>query len=846
LKLDLFHRDDWVGGVGTPTWNFSSLLFTDLFTDAVVFAYALWTIACHTTVFLEGNTRHGLTAAAIIAAVCLLTAVVLLWRRRSWREAYLQDLRQSPDFPAVPLSSSARIALFLAIPIVVITWLVTRNPWLVWIQIVVGYGAASFYALRMTPLATPQAETTAYRERVVGIALFGAGFICMAFTLLAVRPRTDESFYSSMAVAITNYPNLAISKYTTLHGLASDLFTEQPLFPPYRVHSFELLGGYLSYLSGIEAIRIVHLVIAPFFGFFAPFAIARLLRLLTPRHWLAALFITLSFYFLEGSGSRGFANQAFVRLFNGKSVMLTVAVPLLFLYGLRFGSKPTLPRFVLLACSQIAAVGMSSTGIWLAPLITTISVVVAVPSRRALPRTIGLTLVSSGYVLLLGFWLAGQMNLGAPSIDKMTPSSGPVRSSFELLGEALLPIFGNESTAIAHLSSIALVCAFARNVATWRLFVALGVVLSLGLANPFLSNAVQNYVTGPSTYERIFWIVPVPIALGIWSTNLFGFAKKVTPACAAIVAVLAAIAGYFVTAIDRPVISKANGAWITFPPKIKVWPQYLEVAQKVCDYVQNDRYVLAPKNISLLLGTMSKCGIPLFTENRWISGPAEDIDRRAQLVAFVSATDIGLDWTDKFYESLSKYRISAVVTTKKESRNYWLAELLLQAGFAKEDDVGGYLIWLPDKASRSKSVWRAKNVAQSACGLALGAPFVLAPFGISRQLALLKNCPKPLIAFHPPGAGIGLGNAELKRLDDLVSRKGDLLDDEVDWFTHAIDDHKVGAVVILKKAIENQKVITTLNDLGFVDNIVQKNLILVRESQDFTGTAEPTSLERQR
>jgi hypothetical protein len=829
LNTNLFHRDDRGGGVGAPTRKSTFLPLTDILIDVVIFAYSLWTIACNITVILEGNTRYGLTAGAVITVACFVTVVVLVWRRQIWREAYLQDLRQPPFFPEVSLSNRARLALFLAIPVVVITWITTRNPWLTWIEIVVGYCAAGYYAFRIPALATPESETKVYEERVADIALFGAAFICMAFTLLVVRPRTDETFYSSMAVALTNYPDVAVSKYTTLHGLTSEVLAERAIFLPYRVHSFELFGGYLSYLTGIEAINIVHLVIAPFFGWLTPFVIARLLRLLTPRYWLAALFVTLSFYFLEGSGGRGYANQAFVRFFNGKSVMLTVAVPLLFVYGLRFGSKPTLIRFILLACSQIATVGMSSTGIWMAPLITVVSVAVALPERRAALRTIGLSLLSSGYVLLLGLGLARQMISGTPIVNEIASSSVSVPSIIEQLGETFSPVFGKELTAVAHLASFALVCSLARTSVTWRLFAALGAVLSLGLANPFLVNVVQNYVTGPSTYERIFWVLPVPIAVGIWSTNLFWLAKKVMPAWISVLAVLATISSYYFIAIDRPVVSKANGAWLTFPPTIKVWPQHLEAARRVCDYVENDKYVLAPKNVSLLLGTMSKCGIPLITEERWMSGTKEDTERRTRLAAFVTATDISIDWTDEFYQWLSKYKISAVVTTKKAFRNNWLRELLLQAGFAKEENVGGYVIWLRDDSSRTQILRRAKNVARSTCGLAQDAPFALAPFGISRQLASLKKCPKPLIAYHPRYAGVRLGNDELRRLDTLVSRTGDLLENEVDWFARAIEDNKVGAVVMLKKAGENQKVKTILKDLGFIENIVNNNLIFVRE-----------------
>lgn len=310
-----FIKSHWVSITRPLSSRLQDSLFTDLLTDVVTVAYALWTVACHVTVVLKGNVRRGLTTAAIVAVACFLCLAVLLWKRPETRKAYFDDLRESPFYAAIPLSARARLVFIAAVPIVLITWLVTRNPWLVWMQMVIAHTLFAIYGLQIPVLAVPESDVGERARRLSTVALFIAAFICMAFTLFSFRPRPDESFYASMGASIVNYPNLAVSKLNTLHGFATKYLPEQRLFPPYRVHSFELLGGYLSYLSGVEPTKIVHLLIAPLFGWFAPFAIARLLKLLTPRYWAPALFVTLSYYFIEGSAGRGFANQSFIRFF---------------------------------------------------------------------------------------------------------------------------------------------------------------------------------------------------------------------------------------------------------------------------------------------------------------------------------------------------------------------------------------------------------------------------------------------------------------------------------------------------------------------------------------------------
>ncbi|MBN1655040.1 MAG: hypothetical protein JXA30_14825 [Deltaproteobacteria bacterium] len=847
MKFALFHPRYWVDALKQPINSSIGLIQVELLTDALVFTYSLWTIACHVTVVSEGTTRYGLSIAAIIALLCFLAVLIALWRIRKWRDAYFKDLRDSPCFAEVSYSTPILLAALAAITLVIATWFITRNQWVVWIEMVIFCSLAILYGTRLASLAAPVAGLEFGRERINYFLLHAAAFICFAFTLLAFRPRTDEGFYASMAVALTNYPDLALNKFAMLHGSATEFLSEQFLFPPYRVHSFELLGGYLGYLTGIESVSIVHLVIAPLFAWFAPFAIARPLKLLIPRYWAMALFIALSFYFIEGSAGRGFANQAFVRFFNGKSVMLTVAVPLLIGYGLRFGAKPTLSRFIFLTCSQITMAGLSSTGIWLAPTLATISVAVAIPTRRALLRTIGLSLLSSSYVLLIGLWVAGQMNVIAVGVAKKATTYKEFRPGFGLLTWVLPNVLGKGWTVIAHLSSVALACAFARRSATLRLFALLGLLLSLVLANPYLVRTVQSYLTGRLTYERIFWLLPIPIALGVWCTDLFILLRKQSRAWIALLFVIVILTTYYVVSTERMVISRANASSIVFPPAVKMWQTDREVAQRVCHYVQNDEYVLAPKGISTQLVTLSHCGIPLISEMRWMGENLSEERRRNRLVAYVSRADLGLDRTEEFFEYLKKYRIAVVVTTKRQYRRPWLRELLAQAGYRKIESIRGFRILIYDEFGPSWTLLRAQRVAKAACNRAPKDGYVLAPFGISRHMVAVKECARPLIDAHSSKSNERLSEKQLHRLDDLVSRPEDLRKREVKWVKSALEAYEVGETVLFNRAFPNERFKALLYELGFIDKgIIDNHLFMLREASAETSPLKQKSHQSDR
>lgn len=786
-------------------------LLPEILTDALVFGYALWTVACHAVVVLGGTPRIALTGAALVAATCFAGAILLLRRRRSWREAYLRDLERFPQWAVVPLTTRARLLVLLSIPLVVVTWYVTRNSWIVWTQVLLGYCAVSIYGLKLGAVSGREEEISVPEGHRVLTVVLTAAAACAIFTLLAFRPRSDECFYLSMAVSVSDYPDQALLKFSTVHGPATVFLPVQHLYPPYRVHSFELLGGYLSYLSGIDAVNIVHFFVAPFFGFFVPIAIARFLKVLTPRYWLGALFIALSFYLIEGTADRGYANQAFVRLFNGKSVMLTVGVPLLFAYGLRFGAKPNRWRFALLVCAQISALGMSSTGIWLAPAIAMVSVLVALPGIRVAPRTIAMALSSSAYVLVMGIWVAAQMGVGG---DADSASAVERSANFGLLGYKMRTVLGGEPSVIAHLSSVALACILARNAAAWRLFAALGLVLSAVMANPFFVNQVTRFITGLQTYQRIFWLVPVPIALGLWSTSTFRFIKNAAGTRLAVFATLAVLLAYYWTATERLVISHANHAQIKIPPVIKMWPRNHEIAERACEFAPKGTYVLAPPGISQEIISVHGCGSPLIANMRWMNAPIEEERQRNRLVRLVSeASDIRLDRAEWFVEWIHRYRITVIVMNDDAIRNRWVRELLRQTGFEKVEYTKKHHIWVFDPKPSWTLRWH-RTVARSTCKRSPRGTLVLAPFGVSRQIAL-SGCAKPLIAHHAPEESIGLSPRELRRLDELISRDEDIPEDETEWLARAIVDTNVGSVVLYKKAFKNLRVKKVLDRLGF-------------------------------
>ena len=144
---------------------------------------------------------------------------------------------------------------------------------------------------------------------------------------------------------------------------------------------------------------VVYIVIPPIAAALSVLAMWRLLRLGGSVHGSGA-FCGIVFFLLDGAALHAPGNLFVTRLWQGKIVFLTLLVPLLLGYVLRYVEKPDRRQLVALFAGGTAAVGMSTSGIFLTPLIALAGVA---PLARRSPRAAFLGfLAMSAYPLAAG------------------------------------------------------------------------------------------------------------------------------------------------------------------------------------------------------------------------------------------------------------------------------------------------------------------------------------------------------------------------------------------------------------------------------------------------------------
>lgn len=686
-------------------------LLADRICDAACLLFALLTVVTHLVVALGGNGYHLVVACGV--ALVLTVAWWLLWKRRRRGESGGPTVSVDTHGAgsAVQVESRplriARVGGVAAGLLVLGAYSQSREVVTLWWAIMAILAAAAGTMLWRS--APPSAAGLRSNGAERSLWVIAAG--CLLLTIVCHRPAADDAFYVNVAVTLADHPDWALLASDTMHGIPGLMI----LSPVYRVHSYELLNGILSLLTGIPAIACIHLISAGLAALLVPLCYARLFRILMPRYWLWGVIACLLFLVANGDVHRSYGDYAFVKLWQGKAIFVTAVLPLVYAYALRYVARPTPRRWLLLCAAQIAAVGLTATALWVAPL----SAGLALLSGARLDRR-GLFGVLSGvtasfYVVVVGLLLRGSLaSLGV---------GGGGRVASDAAGSHLLVSFnkvlGGGRFELLAIATVLLTWA------VWRAGLAqrFAIIVPLGafvlILNPYLEAMVIANITGGALIQwRSLWVLPVPILTALMICSPLQLATRSRAGIAARVLVAAALAA-LVLFIPRHTSIAAEGGKGTRrglgvrvgAPALKVPTLDYEWAAKLNDSVAPGATVIAPRGLNTWIPTIHHHAYsvevrPLYTKN--FSGrehfPRHDAALRSALVKAVSESD----WAnnepsrrrtlERFAAGLDRFDVEAVCMEKNKASKH-LRRLLAAGHFERTHDGSRYEIWIRSRDS---------------------------------------------------------------------------------------------------------------------------------------------------
>lgn len=564
--------------------------------------------------------------------------------------------------------------------------------------------AAACFVLASAPRAEPPARG-AGNEAILWALALG----CAALSLLAHRVDTDDAFYVNLAAAMSDAPDDPLLRDDTLHGVPG-----LPIHHPvYRVHAFEALAGAVALACGIPAIAVFHFALAALGACLVPLAQARLFRLLTPRTWLASVAALLLVLVAAGDAHRWYGNFAFVRIWQGKALLLFVFLPLVQAYALEFGLAPSPRRWLRLAAAQIAAVGASSSALWAAPAAAGIALACAVaPSLRGL-RVLALGVLASLYVVGAGLALrqalaaearahAAQRTTAAEDAAQAERSAPELHAPGVQLAQSFSLVLGDGRLRDAAVVAGALGWAVLPSGLALR-YAILGPLLAAVLLAPHASRLLAENVTGPDAW-RALWVVPIPALFALAITAPLQLAGR-RPRWPARAASLALAAAFALRIPARSSLSAENGVRLGWPG-LKVPLAEYRLAERLAGSVPPGSQVVAPLDVSTWIPVFPGRAHPLVVLQRYLRWfGVEDVALRyiASMVAG-GEPPARADAYPLFAQALERYAVAGALLYASPDVDR-ARRILARAGFRRISQQDAAEIWVrgPPRGPRPTS-----------------------------------------------------------------------------------------------------------------------------------------------
>lgn len=648
-----------------------------------VLPYAIWTMYVHLITATHSSfdtLLYGLPVMALIAA-----AATLAWfrlpvpARQSDPAATDGGAVSGPVAAWVTRAIGVRTAPFavLALAIVWVGLLSAGMPYPVfWWIALLATGGAWIGNLRSTPHVTSADSANKHAAWIVLLVVVAT--VCV--TLVASRPDADDAFYRSISASLLRYPQQPVLVHDTLYRLPDVPI----LLQFYRLSNYDVLVGTLARIAGANHLVVAYMILPPVFAALCVLAWAYLLRRIVPARWPSVLIILFLCVLALGEMHRAYGNFAFVRLFQGKAILVTGMVPLVAGSALLFARHGGLRHWLLLFAAEIAALGTSASALFVAPAAAALGLAGGWSANTASSRRFAVGALASVYVFGAA-WAMASVTHGGEALVSSSPMPGVPR--------ILDDTWGWWSTQLLLVALLA-AWAFVANPVRARYLSAGAFFLLLAALNPYTVRIVADHFVGVRTYWRLTWALPLPFFLAVLLDGVveraWGMRSKVLATCAC-----AALAGFAIAFGWRfGTLRNANGVTLGVPG-LKVDPVEYRVAEQVVKDVPEHGVVLAPEAVSIWL--------PSFVVHPELMGvrelyltrafPPQDATQRSLLMRYVAGQHRPPDSAAWFADTLRRYGVTAVVLVHSAP---WRGEMesVMEGQGWRSLSSGTYDVWV--------------------------------------------------------------------------------------------------------------------------------------------------------
>jgi hypothetical protein len=562
----------------------------DLIVDAAIALLATWTVVYHVCLIF----RLGVPWAVAFEIVAL-AAWAGLWTRGqapprpdARRPAVVPDqswvdrddrrpLQRRLLVGSVALAAVAALMMAVSAPwvLVIVPWLLAALGAVVWTTLWLRDGAADRPEVDEELPSRLSARLTSSR-----VAFLWAGVLAV-LSMFVRKPNPDDLYYVNLSQWVAEH-----GTYPLRDTIFSDLKYPMSSWPP--MASYDGLVGTIARLAGSHAATVEYVFVPPLVTFLAVLALWRLLRAWRVTAVSTALTFSLVFLLFDGDSGYGSPGNLFVtRIWQGKVILLCVLVPVLLVYALRYVERPTRTNAAWMFVGGIAAVGLTTSAMFLVPILAAGGAAPLAVQRRWRAAAGGFAAMAA-YPLACGVVTKAVGGHSADAFD----ARELYRFDPEWFGHEIFLQWG---VAVVGVIAV-LVGAFLIPRRSARVTTAvLGLALAVTLV-PQVTDVSYDVVGLGPTLWRVSWVASIAALVGVLGASFLTdpLPRKLRIGGPLVIVALLVGFGVPITA-DR-----ASVGW-KWPWEWQRSPQSIAAADLVIDRLQPGDIVLAPQDLAITI-----------------------------------------------------------------------------------------------------------------------------------------------------------------------------------------------------------------------------------------------------
>ena len=327
-----------------------------------------------------------------------------------------------------------------------------------------------------------------------------------ALALGAIRPDRDDVDYTSQTIYFFTHPEQPLDLLRHDHGLVDIPFH----WPIYIFYSLELLCAYIAWLFNIPFLHVFYYFLPVLGGALIPLAWFLAFSKFSHRTLIAALAATVVCVFLSINGSphRSFGNFAFVRIWQGKTMLMSILTPYFIGLAIDFFRASTLANWLRLTALMISASGITAMAAFYMPFLSIAGVSYWLTQEKRSFKQLAWFFSSYFYLVLIALYFKSVVNKEAIRFHGEDGWPTSFIGQFKLV---FIDYLSWPSFAFIIFVALSLILAKKPE----RRFITYWLAGMIGLfLNPLVFPFLADHFTSFNNYWRLFYLLPFPFAVG--------------------------------------------------------------------------------------------------------------------------------------------------------------------------------------------------------------------------------------------------------------------------------------------------------------------------------------------